>query len=260
MATRVEAPPHLAAAARQPAATGLFIGLTRPSTTSASASSTAPARSCPAHRRYRSAHHPAPARAAEPALVAADTYNELFTMHGTTMISSPSCAERDVLQLHDPAHDRRAGRGLPAPQRVLLLGVPRGRPVPPLSFLTGRRERRVFATRTSRRVRLARPTSTSGLGLQILGVSSMVSGIKSLVTIINMRAPGMTLMRIALFVWMKAWWCSSSSCWPSDRDGRPHLPDARPVLRDALLRRGGGRRPASLAAISSGLRAPRGLL
>jgi cytochrome c oxidase subunit 1 len=40
------------------------------------------------------------------------------------------------------------------------------------------------------------------LGLQILGVASMMAGINFIVTILNMRAPGMTLMRMPVFVWM----------------------------------------------------------
>ncbi|HET7321026.1 MAG TPA: cytochrome c oxidase subunit I [Longimicrobiaceae bacterium] len=40
------------------------------------------------------------------------------------------------------------------------------------------------------------------LGLQILGISSIVSSINFIVTIINMRAPGMRLMRMAPFTWM----------------------------------------------------------
>ncbi len=39
----------------------------------------------------------------------------------------------------------------------------------------------------------------------------------------------------------------------------PHLPHVRPLLRHPLLRRGGGRRPASLAAPLLDLRPPRGL-
>ena len=40
------------------------------------------------------------------------------------------------------------------------------------------------------------------LGLQILGVASLASGFNFIVTILNMRAPGMTLFRMPLFVWM----------------------------------------------------------
>ena len=40
------------------------------------------------------------------------------------------------------------------------------------------------------------------LGLQILGVASMMAGVNFIVTILNMRAPGMTLMRMPVFVWM----------------------------------------------------------
>jgi cytochrome c oxidase subunit 1 len=40
------------------------------------------------------------------------------------------------------------------------------------------------------------------LGLQILGVASLAGGFNFVVTILNMRAPGMTLFRMPLFVWM----------------------------------------------------------
>jgi cytochrome c oxidase subunit I len=39
------------------------------------------------------------------------------------------------------------------------------------------------------------------LGLQIAGVGTWIGGINFLVTIINMRAPGMTFMRLPLFTW-----------------------------------------------------------
>ncbi|SDI65586.1 cytochrome c oxidase subunit 1 [Natribacillus halophilus] len=39
------------------------------------------------------------------------------------------------------------------------------------------------------------------LGLQISGFGTLVSGINFIVTIINMRAPGMTMMRLPLFCW-----------------------------------------------------------
>jgi cytochrome c oxidase subunit I len=40
------------------------------------------------------------------------------------------------------------------------------------------------------------------LGLQILGLASLVSAVNFIVTIINLRAPGMSLMRMPVFVWM----------------------------------------------------------
>ncbi len=40
------------------------------------------------------------------------------------------------------------------------------------------------------------------LGLLMLGVSSMVAALNFAVTIINMRAPGMTMMRLPVFIWM----------------------------------------------------------
>jgi cytochrome c oxidase subunit I len=40
------------------------------------------------------------------------------------------------------------------------------------------------------------------LGLQILGVSSLAAGFNFITTVINMRAPGMTLMRMPMFTWM----------------------------------------------------------
>jgi cytochrome c oxidase subunit I len=40
------------------------------------------------------------------------------------------------------------------------------------------------------------------VGLQILGVSSLAAAVNFIVTILNMRAPGMTFMRMPVFVWM----------------------------------------------------------
>ena len=40
------------------------------------------------------------------------------------------------------------------------------------------------------------------IGLQILGVSSLAAAFNFLTTIINLRSPGMTLMRMPMFTWM----------------------------------------------------------
>ena len=40
------------------------------------------------------------------------------------------------------------------------------------------------------------------MGLQILGLSSLAAAVNFLTTILNMRAPGMTFMRMPMFIWM----------------------------------------------------------
>src|SRR5207253_8757386 len=40
------------------------------------------------------------------------------------------------------------------------------------------------------------------LGLQMLGIASIASAANFITTILNLRAPGMTLMRMPVFVWM----------------------------------------------------------
>ena len=39
------------------------------------------------------------------------------------------------------------------------------------------------------------------IGLLILGISTLLSGLNFFVTIVNMRAPGMTFMRMPMFMW-----------------------------------------------------------
>ncbi|MFN8021401.1 MAG: cytochrome c oxidase subunit I [Acidimicrobiales bacterium] len=41
-----------------------------------------------------------------------------------------------------------------------------------------------------------------GLGLQITGIASLTGAVNLIVTILNMRAPGMTLMKMPIFTWM----------------------------------------------------------
>ena len=40
------------------------------------------------------------------------------------------------------------------------------------------------------------------IGLQITGIASLVGGINLVVTVLNLRAPGMTLMKMPVFTWM----------------------------------------------------------
>ena len=42
----------------------------------------------------------------------------------------------------------------------------------------------------------------SSMGLNVLGVASIAAGLNFIVTIINMRAPGMSMMKMPVFTWM----------------------------------------------------------
>ena len=68
-----------------------------------------------------------------------------------------------------------------------------------------RARRRLVRLRAEHRRRSSRrPTaSTSGsLGLLITGIASLTGAINLIVTVLNMRAPGMTLMKMPVFTWM----------------------------------------------------------
>ena len=59
-----------------------------------------------------------------------------------------------------------------------------------------------YANLTDKTFNLGRGMDFYVLGLLVLGTASMAAGFNFLVTIINMRAPGMSLMRMPVFVWM----------------------------------------------------------
>ena len=136
-------------------------------------------------------------------VVTAEAYNEIFTMHGLTMIFlvvMPLSAAffNYLIPLMIGARDVAFPRlnafsywtflfgGLFLYSSFLLGGAPAGGwfGYAPLS---------------------EQPASHMhfyALGLLILGISSTVAAINFAVTIINMRAPGMSLMRMPVFVWM----------------------------------------------------------
>jgi len=139
-------------------------------------------------------------------LVSAQTFNELFTMHGTTMVFlaiMPMSAAffnymiplmigaRDVAfpRLNALSYWIFISGGLFLHVSFLAKAVPDG-------GWFG------YANLTSHQFSPTHSIDFWMFGLQILGISSMLAGFNFLVTIINMRAPGMTLMRMPVFIWM----------------------------------------------------------
>src|SRR5918996_1800641 len=140
---------------------------------------------------------------ADAALLDADTYNQIFTMHGVTMVFfvvMPLGAAffNYLIPLMIGARDVTFPRLNAFSYWVFLLG---GLFVYSSFFLGGAPNCGWFAYQP-----LCGQAATHGdfyaLGLIVLGISSTVAAVNFVVTVINMRAPGMSLFRMPVFVWM----------------------------------------------------------
>jgi len=138
--------------------------------------------------------------------VSADTYNQLFTMHGTTMvflvIMPLSAAFFNLLiPLQIGARDVAFPRLNAFSYWVYLFGSL----FMNASWLIGQAPDGGWFGYTPLTTLPFNPGLNIDfwmLGLQILGVSSLAAGFNFITTIINMRAPGMTFMRMPIFTWM----------------------------------------------------------
>ena len=139
-------------------------------------------------------------------LVSADTFNQMFTMHGTTMIFlviMPLSASffNFVIPLAIGARDVAFPRLNAFSYWVFLFGGL----LLNASFLTNQAPDAgwfSYANLTEKPFSANQGLDYWALGLQVLGVSSLAAAFNFIVTIVNMRAPGMSLMRMPLFVWM----------------------------------------------------------
>ena len=97
------------------------------------------------------------------------------------------------------------------------------------------------------------------LGLQITGIASLSGAVNLIVTALNMRAPGMSLMKMPIFTWMALVIQFLLVFAIPVITVRAVPAPVRPPVRGELLRRETGSRPAALAAPILDLRAPRGV-
>jgi len=140
------------------------------------------------------------------AVVGAETFNALFTMHGTTMVFlaiMPLNAAffNYMIPLMIGARDVAFPRLNALSYWIFLLGGL----FLNASFLVGAPPNGGwfgYANLTTRQFSPGPEIDFWMLSLQILGASSIMAAVNFIVTILNMRAPGMTLMRMPLFVWM----------------------------------------------------------
>jgi cytochrome c oxidase subunit I len=139
-------------------------------------------------------------------VVSAEMFNQLFTMHGTTMIFlaiMPLSAAffNFLIPLQIGARDVAFPRLNAFSYWVYLFGgiflsLPILFAVAPDGGWFG------YTPLTTKQFSPGLNIDFWVLGLQILGVSSLAAAFNFLTTIINMRAPGMTLMRMPMFTWM----------------------------------------------------------
>ena len=137
-----------------------------------------------------------------------DLYNQFFTMHGLTMIflvvmPMGVALMNFLLPLMIGARDVAFPRLNAFSYWVFLLG---GIFLYSSFFLGGAPNGGWFGyaplSRGANDTLPGMGMTFYSLGLQILGVASLAGAVNFIVTILNMRAPGMTFMRMPLFVWM----------------------------------------------------------
>src|SRR5436305_5616246 len=139
-------------------------------------------------------------------VVSAETFNQLFTMHGTTMIFlvvMPLSAAffNFLIPLQIGARDVAFPRLNAFSYWVYLFGSL----FMNASWLFGMAPNGGwfgYAPLTTMQYSQNLNIDFWVLGLQILGVSSLAAAFNFITTIINMRAPGMHLMRMPIFTWM----------------------------------------------------------
>ena len=139
-------------------------------------------------------------------VVSAEVFNQLFTMHGTTMVFlviMPLSAAffNFLIPLQIGARDVAFPRLNAFSYWVYLSGgifvtLPIFWKVAPNGGWFG------YAPLTTAQYAAGPNIDFWVIGLQILGVASLAAAFNFITTIINMRAPGMTLMRMPVFTWM----------------------------------------------------------
>ncbi len=139
-------------------------------------------------------------------ILGAGLYNEMFTMHATTMVFlfvMPMAAAfaNYFLPLQIGARDVAFPRLNALSFWIFLFG---GIFLNTSWFLGGAADGGwfMYSPNSSRLFSPSHGVDFWVLGLQIIGIASLISSINLIVTVLNMRAPGMTLMRMPVFTWM----------------------------------------------------------
>ena len=140
-------------------------------------------------------------------LIDARTYNQLFTMHGTTMVFlavMPLSAAffNYIMPLQIGARDV----AFPRLNALGLWCFLAGGIIVNMSWFFQMGAPAIgwfgYAPLTSRQFSPDIGTDFWIIGLQILGIASLAGSFNFITTILNMRAPGLSMMRLPVFTWM----------------------------------------------------------
>ncbi len=144
--------------------------------------------------------------APEQKLLSADLYNQIFTMHGVTMIFLAvmplgAAFMNYLIPLQIGARDVAFPRLNALSFWTFLVG---GIFLNTSWFLGGGADGGWFAYAPNTGVIFSPSHGMDfyAIGIQITGIASLVGGVNLVVTVLNLRAPGMTLMRMPVFTWM----------------------------------------------------------
>jgi cytochrome c oxidase subunit 1 len=139
-------------------------------------------------------------------LYSADLYNQLFTMHGVTMIflvvmPMGAAFMNYLIPLQIGARDVAFPRLNAFSFWVFLAG---GLFLSSSWFLGGGPDGGWFAYAPNTSVTFSPSHGMDfyALGLQMTGIASLAGSINLVVTVLNMRAPGMSLFKMPVFTWM----------------------------------------------------------
>ncbi|MGI9032290.1 MAG: cytochrome c oxidase subunit I [Acidimicrobiales bacterium] len=138
--------------------------------------------------------------------LSADTYNQVFTMHGTTMIflfvmPLSAAFANYLIPLQIGARDVAFPRLNAFGYWVFLVGGL----FMYSSFILGGAPNGGWFGYAPNTLKLYNPGHNIDFwvfGLQILGIASLSGAVNLIVTVVNMRAPGMSLFRMPIFTWM----------------------------------------------------------
>ena len=142
----------------------------------------------------------------ENAFLSAETYNQIFTMHGTTMVfmlGMPMAVAlfNYIVPLQIGARDVAFPRLNALSYWIFLFAAL----FMNASFLFGQAPNGGwfgYANLTTSQYSPGLNIDFWVLGLQAMGAASIMGGVNFITTILNLRAPGMKLMRMPLFTWM----------------------------------------------------------